>query len=87
MSTKQTATFFSVNTKSNSNPDPATGKKTSLLILLEAAGIRIQKIPNPVNAHLCYVVTFCKGVHDTLSKVTFPAALFSMDARFVRKIV
>ena len=52
VATKQTATFFSVNTKPNSNPDPATGKKTSLLILLEAAGVRIQKIQNPVHAHL-----------------------------------
>ena len=43
MSTKQTETFFSVNTKSKSNPDPATGKKTSLLILLEAAGVRSKK--------------------------------------------
>jgi len=48
-------TFFSVNTKSKSNPDPVTGKKTSLLILLEAAGARIQKIQNPVHAHLCYL--------------------------------
>jgi len=38
--------------KSKSNPDPATGKKTSLLILLEAAGVRIQKVQNPVHAHL-----------------------------------
>ena len=55
-STKQTVTFFLVNTKSKSNPDPASGKKTSLLILLEAAGVRIQKIRNPVHAHLCRTV-------------------------------
>jgi len=40
--------FILVNTKSN----PATGKKTSLLILLEAAGVWIQKIQNPVHANL-----------------------------------
>jgi len=43
---------FSIKTKSNSRPDPATGKKTSLLILLEAVGVHVQKIPNPVHAHL-----------------------------------
>jgi len=41
MSIKQTATFFSVNTKSN--PDPATGKKTTLLVLLEATEVQYQK--------------------------------------------
>jgi len=60
VATKQTATFFSVNTKPNSNPDPATGKKTSLLILLEAAGVRIQKIQNPVHAHLWCLPIFCR---------------------------
>jgi len=54
-STKQTVTFFSVNVKSKSNQDPATGKKTSLLVQLEAAGVGIQKILNPVHAHLCKV--------------------------------
>ena len=39
-------------TKSKSNPDPAAGKKTSLLILLEAAGVRLEKIQNPDHAHL-----------------------------------
>jgi len=43
-----------VKTKTKSNPDPAIGKKTSLLILLEAAVVGIPKIQNPVHAHLCY---------------------------------
>jgi len=64
MSTKQTVTFFSVNTKSKSNPDPATGKKTSLLILLEAAGVRIQKIQNPVHAHPCYILVSVYLLHN-----------------------
>jgi len=42
--------FFSKH-KSKSNPDPAKGIKTSLLILWEAAGARIKKIQNPVHAH------------------------------------
>jgi len=42
-------------TKSKSKLDPASGKKTSLLILLKAAGVQIQKIQNPVHAHLCSV--------------------------------
>jgi len=39
------------------NPDPATGKKISFLILLEAAGVRIKKTQNPVHAHLCCSIT------------------------------
>ena len=50
-----TSNVFSVNTKSKSNPDPTTEKKTSLLILLEAAGVRFQKVKNPVHAHLWYM--------------------------------
>jgi len=44
-----TSNVFSANTKSNSTP--ATAKKTSLLILLEAAGVLIQKIQNPLHVH------------------------------------
>ena len=47
----------SANTKSKYNPAPAVAKKTSLQILLEAAWIRIQKIQNPVHAHLCCPAT------------------------------
>jgi len=43
---KQTTNnVFLVKTKSKSNPDPVPGKKTSLLILLEAAGVRFPKNP------------------------------------------
>jgi len=52
-SSKQTVRFSSVKTKSKSNPDPATGNKTSLLMLLEATGVQIQKVQNPVHAHRC----------------------------------
>jgi len=46
----KTRNAFSAKTKSKL--DLATGKKTSLLILLEADGFWIQIISNPVLAHL-----------------------------------
>jgi len=56
---QRTSNVFSANTKSKSNPDPAAANKTSIPILLEAAGVWVQKIQNPVHAHLW---TLCASV-------------------------
>jgi len=45
--------------QSKSNPNPAIGKKTSLLIVLEATGVRFQKVQYPIHAHLCYKMACC----------------------------
>jgi len=62
-----TRNIFSVKIKSKSNP--FLENKTSLLILLEAAGVRIQKVQNPVHAHLWsplenYLATATLWVHQ-----------------------
>jgi len=44
MSNKQPVTFFQKKTKSKFNPVVAAAQKTSLLILLEAAGAQIPNI-------------------------------------------
>jgi len=45
------------------------GKKTSLLILLEATGVRIQKVQNPVHAHLwpANVLTGCWMIQNQIA--------------------
>jgi len=56
---QRTSNVFSANTKSTLAP--AIAKKTSLLILLEAVGDRIQKIKNPVHAHPWAIVAIMAG--------------------------
>jgi len=84
---------FSVKTKSN--PDPVARMITSLLILLEAAGVRVQKIQNPVLAHIwlpaevagvifsdcncAHVPEFLKPLSSEISIAVMPRAVYSSD--------
>jgi len=76
-SSKQPATSFSKH-EIQIQSGPVTGKKTPLLILLEAAGIWIQKIQNPVLVHLCCTAMYCTNIanHYCFSNCWFHDAIF-----------